>query len=115
MLAKTSTPSHRPEAKTSDPKPLRGMMPEITAWIDDLRSAFGPETIEAAIKAGIAGEPVFFAVENGIEVGTRSPSNENAWSCTSLTDRSFCSGCSGECVGTATRCSMRAGKSATST
>ena len=49
---------------------LRERMPTITAWLDDLRSAFGAEMINAAIKGGIAGQPTFWAEENGIVVGT---------------------------------------------
>lgn len=54
-------------------KSLRSEMPQVSAWIDDLRSAFGAEVIEAQIRRGLKGEPVFFASENGIERGTRLP------------------------------------------
>lgn len=52
---------------------LRAQMPAISAWLDGLRAAFGTATINAAIKDGIAGRPVFYATENGIEVGTPLP------------------------------------------
>lgn len=52
-------------------KPLRQTMPTVAAWIDELRDAFGPDVINAAIKAGMDGQPTFYARENGIEVGTR--------------------------------------------
>lgn len=51
-------------------------MPTIAALIDDLRAAFGPETINEAIKAGIDGQPVFHARENGYQIGTPLPSVE---------------------------------------
>ena len=53
-------------------KPLRQAMPTVTAWIDGLRAAFGAEMIDAAIRAGIDGQPTFYAAENGIEIGTRA-------------------------------------------
>lgn len=51
-------------------KPLRQAMPQVTAFIDNLRAAFGAEAIDAAIKAGIAGHQTFHAKENGHEIGT---------------------------------------------
>lgn len=54
-------------------KPLRQSMPETAAFIDAFRDAFGPATINAAIKAGIDGQPTFYASENGQEIGTRAP------------------------------------------
>jgi len=53
-------------------KPLRAEMPETAAWIDALRGAFGAPTIDAAIKAGMDGQPTFYARENSREIGTRS-------------------------------------------
>jgi hypothetical protein len=45
---------------------LREEMPTVTAWIDDLRAAFGADGINAQIKKGMAGLPGFFhARENG--------------------------------------------------
>jgi hypothetical protein len=52
-------------------KPLRQTMPATAAFIDDLRAAFGADTINPAIKAGIDGQPTFWAQENGQEIGTK--------------------------------------------
>lgn len=47
-------------------------MPQAAAFIDELRAVFGAEGIDAAIRAGLAGEPGrFWASENGIELGTK--------------------------------------------
>ncbi len=54
-------------------KPLRQAMPETAAWIDALREVFGAEEINGALKAGMAGEPRFYAKEAGQEIGTRAP------------------------------------------
>lgn len=54
-------------------KPMRQAMPTVAAWIDELRDAFGAETINSAIKAGMEGQPTFYASENGHEIGTRAP------------------------------------------
>ena len=56
-------------------KSLREEMPAVTAFIDDLRQAFGAAQINAAIKAGIDGQPTFYASENGREIGTKRPRN----------------------------------------
>lgn len=50
---------------------MRQAMPTVAAWIDQMREAFGAEEINAAIRAGIEGQPTFYARENGAEVGTR--------------------------------------------
>ncbi len=50
---------------------LREKMPIVTAWIDDLRAAFGEEAINRQIRAGMNGQKTFWARENGIEVGTK--------------------------------------------
>lgn len=55
------------------PANLRSQMPGVTAWIDSLRDAFGAEEINAFIKSGMAGVPVFYASENGHQVGTPLP------------------------------------------
>lgn len=55
------------------PKNLREEMPAVTAWIDSLRDAFGADEINAFIKSGMAGVPVFYASENGRQVGTPLP------------------------------------------
>lgn len=54
-------------------KPLRQTMPTVAAWIDELRDAFGTDMVNDAIRAGMDGQPTFFARENGHEVGTRAP------------------------------------------
>ena len=59
-------------------KPLRETMPTIAAFVDDLRAAFGAETINTQIKRGMAGEVGFFASENGQTAGTRFPARGNA-------------------------------------
>jgi hypothetical protein len=50
---------------------LRAQMPIAAAFIDAMREAFGAEGINAQIRAGIRGEPGFYARENGLEIGTR--------------------------------------------
>jgi len=50
---------------------LRDEMPLTAAWIDSMREAFGLEHINQQIKAGINGQPTFYAIENGFEVGTK--------------------------------------------
>lgn len=52
---------------------LRQTMPTITAWLDDMRQAFGEETINAAIRGGLSGRPTFFAEEGGVQIGTPRP------------------------------------------
>lgn len=41
-----------------------------TAFIDQLREAFGKEMIDGQIRKGMHGEPAFWASENGHEIGT---------------------------------------------
>lgn len=53
-------------------KPLRDSMPTVAAWIDELREAFGADSVNASIKAGMAGQPMFWASERGQEVGCRA-------------------------------------------
>jgi hypothetical protein len=48
-------------------------MPEIAAFVADIKSAFGEQEIDEAIRRGRAGEPTFFACENGRSVGTANP------------------------------------------
>lgn len=52
---------------------MREQMPVVAAWIDGMRAAFGTAHIDGILKAGMRGEPVFFASENGHTVGTPSP------------------------------------------
>lgn len=56
-------------------KPMRQAMPTVAGWIDNLRAAFGADMIDAAIRAGIAGQHSFHAREGGHEVGTPIPYN----------------------------------------
>ncbi len=57
-------------------KPLRQTMPTVATFIDQMRAAFGPDDINAAIRAGIAGQPTFHASENGMQVGTRAAGSD---------------------------------------
>ncbi|MET3134990.1 hypothetical protein AAKU55_005293 [Oxalobacteraceae bacterium GrIS 1.11] len=52
---------------------LRSEMPKTAAFIDNLREAFGAEFINGRIRAGMRGEAVFYATENGHSVGTPVP------------------------------------------
>lgn len=54
---------------------MRQAMPTVAGWIDNLRAAFGADMIDAAIRAGIAGQHSFHAREGGHEVGTPIPYN----------------------------------------
>jgi len=51
-------------------KSLRDQMPLVTAFIDECREVFGEQSINQSIRAGIDGQPTFWARENGIEIGT---------------------------------------------
>lgn len=55
----------------SDKKPMREAMPTVAGWIDELREVFGADQINPSIKAGMEGQPTFWARENGVEVGTK--------------------------------------------
>lgn len=50
-------------------KPLRASMPETAAFIDALREAFGADQVDPSIRAGMRGEPRFFAQEAGHTLG----------------------------------------------
>lgn len=52
---------------------LRLEMPITTAWIDDLRAAFGKAYIDEIIRRGMRGDPVFSASEAGHTIGTPVP------------------------------------------
>lgn len=55
-------------------KGARTAMPLVTAWIDDLRGAFGGDVIDGLIeKATVEGLPTFYASENGYKVGVPLP------------------------------------------
>ena len=80
-------------------------MPEVAAFMAKLRSAFGDETIDDAVRRGKAGEATFYACENGRTVGTASPPNNNVWRVNSdIRDRHYCPGCDGGCMGDGVRC-----------
>jgi len=49
---------------------LRSEMPVVTAFIDEMRKAFGVDVVNQHIKRGMKGEQTFFATENGHTVGT---------------------------------------------
>jgi hypothetical protein len=69
-------------------KPMRESMPEIAAWIDDLRAVFGTDAIERIIRASVRdGVPGFYGYENGLEVGVRPDVSDNVWRCEGLEDR----------------------------
>ncbi|MDR5646767.1 hypothetical protein [Burkholderia cenocepacia] len=83
-------------------------MPEVAAWVSSLRDAFGDAVIEEAIRQSKAGEPTFFASENGRTVGIPAPTSTNTWVVDrAVADRHFCAGCDGSCVGTGQRCPAR--------
>ena len=65
-------------------KPLRQTMPFTTAIIDDFRLEFPEAEIEKSVRAGIDGQPTFYAKENGHSVGTPLP--YDATKAVSLTD-----------------------------
>ena len=52
-------------------------MPEFADFVVKLREAFGDATIDEAVARGKAGEPIFFAKENGRTVGTKSVDDFN--------------------------------------
>ena len=55
-------------------KTARAAMPLVTAWIDDLRGAFGTDLIDGLIrKATVEGLPTFYASEGGRQVGVPLP------------------------------------------
>lgn len=83
-------------------------MPEVAAFVAELRRAFGDAAIDEAVARGKAGEPTFFASENGLAVGTKSEAPVSSWIVdSSVFDRHFCRGCEGSCIGTDIRCSQR--------
>lgn len=52
---------------------LREEMPTIARIIDDFRAVFGKAYIDSIIRAGMNGQPVFYASENGHSIGTPIP------------------------------------------
>lgn len=61
-------------------KGLRETMPTVAGWVDDLRAAFGADSINASIKNGMAGGTDFWASENGTEIGNRLGDEGLIWS-----------------------------------
>jgi hypothetical protein len=49
---------------------MKEKMPEVAAILDWACEVFGKESVHGAVRQGLAGEPVFFASENGYEIGT---------------------------------------------
>lgn len=86
-------------------KPVSHPMPEIAAFVADMKAAFGEQEIDEAIRRGKAGEPTFYGCENGRTIGTVAPAQTNVWLVDgSVRDRHYCAGCDGSCVGTAKSC-----------
>lgn len=86
-------------------KPVGHPMPETAAFVAEMKLAFGEQEINEAIRRGKAGEPTFYASENGRSVGTASQSTVNVWRVDrSVRDRHYCDGCDGSCIGTARSC-----------
>ena len=52
-------------------KPLRQTMHTVSAWVDELREAFGADSINAAIRNGAAGGSHFYAEESGQTIGSQ--------------------------------------------
>ncbi|WP_118182564.1 hypothetical protein [Paraburkholderia phosphatilytica] len=81
-------------------------MPEVAAFVANLKAAFGEAEIDEAIRRGKAGEPGFFyAAENGRSVGTASPPSAAGWPAgDGVRNRAYCHGCDGSCVGREVTC-----------
>ena len=56
-------------------KPLRQTMPQTAAFVDFARRVFGTQAVDAAIRAGLDGQPTFHADEAGQHIGTPPPAN----------------------------------------
>lgn len=59
-------------------KPMRAEMPTIAAWVDAMVAAFGKDEVHGQIRRGMAGEPTFYAQENGHAIGTRPARGQHA-------------------------------------
>lgn len=59
-------------------KPLRNSMPWVTSIIDDFRTNCPEAQIDRSIRAGIDGQPTFYATENGQAIGTPRTTEKNA-------------------------------------
>lgn len=46
-------------------------MPGTAAFLEDLASVLGDDAVWPQVEKGLAGEPTFFARENGVQAGTR--------------------------------------------
>jgi hypothetical protein len=104
----TSPLTARPRAEPVGPKPprrRRDLMPDVTSFVQALSDAFGADNIEAMIARGQAGEPTFYAKENGIEIGSRIH-EATSWHCDAqaLRDRRGCASCDGTCIAKHTPC-----------
>ena len=53
-------------------KPVREQMPKTAEWVDSLRRLHGLLPVDRQIRRAMKGEPVFYAKENGHEVGTKA-------------------------------------------
>ncbi|MFM0326366.1 hypothetical protein [Caballeronia glebae] len=74
-------------------------MPEFADFVVKLREAFGDATIDEPVARGKAGEPIFFAKENGRTVGTKSVDDFNRWQVDdSVRNCHYCAVCDGSCV-----------------
>ncbi|WP_411829026.1 hypothetical protein [Paraburkholderia kururiensis] len=94
-----------PPGTAAHTHPITHPMPEVAAFVAQLRQAFGDAVIEEAIHRGKAGEPAFFAAENGRTVGTRALASTQSWVVdAAVRDRYYCPGCAGSCVGTGAHC-----------
>ncbi len=51
----------------------RQAMPQVAAWMDDLRAAFGAAYVERAIMSEGLKTGTYWTSENGLEVGTPPP------------------------------------------
>ncbi len=79
-------------------------MPEIARFVEALREAFGADEINAIVRRGRTGEPVFFAREGGMEFGTPL-ATAAGWDASAVVDRHYCDDCGGACLETGVRCS----------
>lgn len=53
---------------------MRGSMPKVFAWVQDLRAAFGADAIDPQIRGALQdGMPTFHAIEAGHEAGRALP------------------------------------------
>ncbi|MFB9128563.1 hypothetical protein E2553_24885 [Paraburkholderia dipogonis] len=80
-------------------------MPEMAAFMANMRDAFGDACVDDAVRRGKADEPTFYVCENGRTIGTASPTQENVWRVNAdIRDRHNCPGSDGGCVGQGVGC-----------